>query len=240
MISVEQLLADLDPQWSECDQLAANLDAAERAYRADPKLARDFEETGWFPERTEAARRGEAIWSEGRRASEPIIQLTPTPGSVQFRTSPWAGFAGLLGEIGRRRVELLERRRPEILAAIADREAELRGRVLDTKVRDLGPLVAEADELLAAAVRVRGPLPRTVRTPTGLAPQKYREQTDELELTDAALGGWSLLDPVEGEEPVSVITSSLGIQRDTSPSPSVEETRRRHQQVALRFGTHRG
>jgi hypothetical protein len=224
-MTVEELLAG-DPEATALDELEANIAKAERAYRADPKLAADFQETGWFAERVAAAKRGEAIWSEGRRQAEPAFKFAPQPGQLEVRLSPWAGWTGLRTEVLQQRTQLLEQRRPQLLQQIA-------------RVRELGPLVTRANRLLGLAIHVRGPVPRTIRTPSGLAPASYREGTDELELVDAALGGWSLLDPLPPDTPTQVITSG-GIERDTSPSPSVAEVRRAHEQAVIRFGTHRG
>jgi hypothetical protein len=232
-----ELLGHDDPEVAALDLEEANIRAAELAYRADATLTADFEASGWFPARTAAAKEGWAIPSEGQRQHEPILQLPVPQDQIRFRPSAWAGFTSLLAEVVQRRVELMERRRPEILARIAAAELDLRRRVLDTRVRDLGPLVTEANELLAGSVAARGPVPRTVRTASGLAPARYRERTDELELVDAATAGWSLLDPISGDEPVSVISSTYGIQRDDSPS--VAKGRRQHQDHAVRYGTSR-
>ena len=154
-------------------------------------------------------------------------------GQVPFRPSPWAGFMSLLQEVNARQIELLERRRPEIMAVIVETEAGLRQRILGTKVGDLGELVAEADELLAMATQARGPVPRTIRTSAGLVPAKYRERTDPIELVDAALGGWSLLDPLPSDEPTSLVTASYGIQPDRPPAAE------RPRPDQLRYGTSR-
>lgn len=231
-----ELFARDDPEVAALDREEAAIRQAELAYRGDAALAADFEQSGWFPERTEAAKRGEAIPSEGRRQHDPVLQLPSQPGQVQFRPSPWAGFVSLLAEVNARRVELLERRRPQILDLIAEQEAQLRGRVLDTKVRDLGGLVEEADELLRLAITARGPVPGTIATNSGLAPARFREHTDELELVDASTGGWSLLDPVPADEPTSLVAAGYGIQPDTSGPAD----RRPRQDQALRFGTSRG
>lgn len=215
-----ELLPATDPEVRALDAEEAAIRQAEAAYRADPELARDLEQSGWFAERTEAAKRGEAIRSEGQRQAPPVLQLPVQPGQVPFKPSAWAGFTNLLADVAQRRVALLEARRPEILAAIAAREEQLRVQVLDSRVRDVGGLVAEANQLLASATAARGPLPRTVRTSAGLAPPRYREATDELELVDAALGGWSLLDPIVSDEPTSLVTSTYGIQADRGPTPA--------------------
>jgi len=237
-MTAEELLAG-DPEATRLDELEANIAKAEAAYRADPKLAADFQETGWFAERVAAAKRGEAIWSEGRRQAEPAFKFAPQPGQLEVRLSPWAGWTGLRTEVLQQRTQLLEQRRPQLLQQIADQEATLRAQILDSRVRELGPLVTRANRLLLLAIHVRGPVPRTIRTPSGLAPASYREAVDELELVDAALGGWSLLEPLPLDMPAQVITAS-GIQRDTSPSPSVADVRRQHEQAVIRFGTHRG
>jgi hypothetical protein len=230
-----ELLPASDPEVAALDREEANIRQAEQAYRADSRLAADLEESGWFEARTEAAERGEAIPSEGRRQAAPVMPLPIQPGQVPFKPSPWAGFVNLLADVNTRRVELLERRRPQIQAVIAEQEAGLRQRVLRTPVGDLADLVLEADELLRLAVTARGPVPRTVRTSAGLAPAKYRERTDALELVDAALGGWSLLDPIVGDEPVSIVTASYGVQPDTSPAPANHQGR----QDQVRYGTSR-
>jgi hypothetical protein len=222
-----------DPEAAALDLEAANITKAQDAYRADPALAADLEQTGWFAERMTAAREGRAISSEGRRQADPVLRLPTQPGQVQLRPSAWAGFTNLLAEVSQRRMELLERRRPQILAKIAQQEIQLRERILDTRVRDLAPLIAEADELLRLAVQARGPIPRTIRTTSGLAPVRYRERTDELELVDAATGGWSLLDPLPHDEPTSLATATYGVQRDDRPS--VAEGRDR----SVHYGTHR-
>jgi hypothetical protein len=231
-----ELLSPADPEVAALDTEEANIRTAEAAYRADPELARDLEESGWFPERTQAAKEGRAVRGEGRRQAAPVLQLPVPTGQVRLKPSAWAGFVNLLADVGRRRVELLEERRPAIQAVIAEQEATLRQRVLRTPVGDLVELVAETDELLLLAVTARGPIPRTVRTSAGLAPAKYRERTDALELIDAALGNWSLLDPIPPGEPTSLVTSQLGVQRDLTPSPTVGEVT---QDAASRYGTSR-
>jgi hypothetical protein len=233
----------LDPTDPEVRALAAEEDAirqAHAAYRSDPDLAQDLERTGWWADRTTAAREGRAIRSEGQRQSEPVLPLPTQDGRPPFRPSPWAGFTNLLADVAQRRVDLLEQRRPEILARIVTAEADLRRRVLDTPVGRLDGLVGEANDLLVAAITARGPMPRTVRTASGLAPPRFRERTHTLELADSALAGWSLLDPVGADEPTQLVTSSYGIQPDTTPSGSVDDARRQHQQAATRFGTSRG
>jgi hypothetical protein len=233
-------LADLlagDPEVAQLDQEAANIRKAEAAYRADPALAADFERSGWFPERYDAARRGETVWSEGRTQGEPILKIAPAAGQLQVRPTAWAGFVGLNAEVAQRRAELVERRRPQLLDRLADREAELRAQVLATPVGDLDPLVADANAVLELAVALRGPIRRTVRTPSGLAPARYRERVDAVELVDAAVGGWSLLEPLPADEPATLLIASAGIQRDTSPSPSVAEVQ---QHAAARYGASRG
>jgi hypothetical protein len=228
---VDLLPAD-DPEADALDLEERNIRAAQDAYRADPALAADLEQTGWFAERMTAAREGRAIPSEGRRQADPVLRLPTQPGQVQLRPSAWAGFTNLLAEVSQRRIELLERRRPQILARIGTAELDLRGRVLDTRVRDLAGLVAEANELLVSALTARGPIPRTVRTASGLAPPRYRERTDALELVDAATGGWSLLDPIPGDELTTLATTTYGIQPD-APSG------RQRQDHAV-YGTRRG
>jgi hypothetical protein len=232
MTTLAGLLAD-DPEWRQFHTDDANIDQAERGYRSDPALVADFERTRWFPERAEAARHGETMWSKGREQAPPALQFTPQPGQLQVHLSPWAGFAGLREEVQQRRRQLIDHKRPQLLEAVADREAELRSRVLDARVRDVAALVAEANELLALTAQLRGPVPRTIRTTSGLAPARYRERTDEIELHDAATGGWSLLDPLPHDEPTSLATATYGVQRDDRPS--VAEGRDR----AVRYGTHR-
>jgi hypothetical protein len=229
-----ELLPASDPEVQALDREETAIRKAEAAYRADPALAADLEESGWFPERTQAATEGRAVRGEGRRQAAPVMPIVQ-PGQVAFKPSPWAGFVNLLADVNTRRVELLERRRPEIMTRLALAEAELRARVLQAKVRDVAGLVLEADELLRLATLARGRVPRTLRTAAGLAPAKYRARTDELELVDAALGSWSLLDPVPGDEPVSVIAGSYGIQRDDTPPAD-----RRERQDQAVYGTRRG
>jgi hypothetical protein len=238
MTGLAELLAD-DPQARRLDELEANIAAAERAYRADPTLAADLESSGWFPERTQAAREGQAIWSEGRRQGEPTLKFAPGPGQLQLRLSAWAGFQGLRDEARTQRATLIDQRRAQLLQAAADREAALRERVLDTRVRDLAPLVAEANSLLALAAQLRGPVPRTIRTASGLAPARYPEAVDTLELIEAAISDWSLLEPLATDEPATVLTASYGVQRDRSPSPAVDQVRHDHAAAAVRYGTHR-
>jgi hypothetical protein len=129
----------------------------------------------------------------------------------------------------------VERKRPELLASLAEREEALRERVMGTKVKDLGPLAEEVNEILAAAKQVRGPVPLTIpvrdRYRVLLAPARYRERTDEVELHDAAAGGWSLLDPIPADELTSVVAKEYGIHRDRDPSPTVEEVRDRHAEI---------
>jgi hypothetical protein len=86
-----------DPEALELDREEANIHAAEAAYRANPKLARDLEETGWFAERTQAAREGRTIWSEGRRQAEPDPRH-PAAGAVP---GPPVGVGGLPRAAGR-------------------------------------------------------------------------------------------------------------------------------------------
>jgi hypothetical protein len=229
-----ELLPASDPEVQALDREEANIRQAEQAYRADPELAADLEASGWFPERTQAAKEGRVVRGEGRRQAAPVLQLPTEPGQVAFKPSAWAGFITLIADVGRRRVELLERRRPEILGVIVEQEAQLRQRVLDTKVGDLGELVEEANELLVMAVSARGPVPRTVRTSAGLAPARYRERTDALELVDAALGSWSLLDPLPSDEPTSLVAASYGIQPD-SGAPAANG----RQEPVHRYGTSR-
>jgi hypothetical protein len=230
-----ELLTPADPEVAALATEEANIRAAEQAYRADPELARDLEESGWFPERTEAAKEGRTVRGEGRRQAAPVLQLPPAEGQLPLRPSAWAGFTNLLADVGRRRVELLEQRRPTLQAVLAEQEAALRSRVLGTKVGEVAELVAEADELLAMMVQARGPIPRTVRTTAGLAPAKYRERTDAVELVDAALGGWSLLDPLPTDEPTSLVAASYGVQPDTAPAAV-----NGRQEPARRYGTTRG
>lgn len=227
-----ELLDRDDPEVAALDTEEAAIRQAHAAYRADPDLSRDLEDSGWFPARTQAAKEGRAIPSEGQRQSEPILQLPVPQDQIRLRPSAWAGFVNLLNDVAQRRIELLERRSPEILAKIGTAELDLRGRVLDTRVRDLAGLVAEANELLVSALTARGPVPRTVRTASGLAPPRYRERTDALELVDAANGGWSLLDPIPGDEPTTLATATYGIQPD-APSG------RQRQDHAV-YGTRRG
>jgi hypothetical protein len=229
-----ELLPPDDPEVVALDREEAAIKAAHALYREDPELAADLERSGWWPARVDAAKRGEAIRSEGQRQAEPVLQLPMPDGQVRFRPSAWAAFTTMLAENAAKRVALVESRRPAILAKIGEAEAQLRQRVLDTPVRDLGELVSVANELLAAAVAARGPIPRTIATSSGLAPARFRERTDELELADAALGSWSVLDAIVGDEPVSVTTSSYGITRDT---PARSADRRQGQQV---YGTTRG
>jgi hypothetical protein len=219
---VDLLPAD-DPEVLALDLEARNVRAAELAYRSDPPLAEDLQRSGWFPERVAAAREGRAIPSEGRSQGRPIVKVAPEPGSLQVQVSAWSGFQGLLADVDRRRQELLEARRPEVMAHLADEEARLRERVLATPVRDLNKLVDEADELLRLATVARGQVPRTIRTASGLAPASYRESTDAIELCDAARGAWSLLGPLPSGEAVSIVTSSYGVQRDLTPSPKVQD-----------------
>jgi hypothetical protein len=223
------------PESKRLDQVDANIDKAEAAYRADPKLARDLEETGWCEHRYQAAREGRAVAWDGCRQQGPAIQFSPEPGKLLPRQTPWAGFTALRGEVHAERGRLVEQLRPQVMAALAAREAEIRAEVLDTPVGKLGALVEEASRLLATAVQVRGPVPATVpvHDPRSgrlvLAPPRFRESTDELELHEAAMDGWSLLRPLQPDEgPQSVITRQHGIHRDTDPSPTVADVKRAH------------
>jgi hypothetical protein len=206
------------PEWQVLEEQEQNIGKAEAAYRGDPELARDLERTGWWPERYLAALQGKTLEGGDRDLPAPVFELPPEPGKLRTRMSQMAEFANMRLRIIQDRAELPGKLAGELLPQARQREAEIRRQALEqTPLAGWPPLVQELAELLEL-VQVCSP-PRVV----------LRETVDALDLAEAALGGWSLLEPVEVEPRVV-----------TEFTPHADRIRRPPQGPPHQYGTRRG
>jgi len=153
-----------------------------------------------------------------------VLEFAPEPGQARLRLSAFAEFTSLRTGLHEQRGQVLES--PEVRAAAREREAEIRRQALqEVPLAGYGPLVAEVNELLDLLRRAHRP---------HLGANRYRDQVDALDLAEAALDGWSLLDPVDDEEPRRLYVADTRPHRDTGPSETVAQVREE-----VRFGTSR-